>query len=201
MNESRAAAQVTVPTENKQRAEVLRKAGFELYRQKRDTEAIIQYEAALQLHASAGLYYDYANSLSNIDGRLEDSIKAYRIGIKEPVQSWRIEIIPAGSGVYKKTFCANSGKTYGFVLEYDENQGEIRVKKGDWTREGNKIIVHYKQEIGKKGVGPTEEGPRGPYHLKFEPYEREIDETETLDFLEISSNMMESDGPCPEYRF
>lgn len=267
LNESWATAQLAVPTENKQRAEALRKTGFQLYKQKRDSEAIIQYEAALQLHAHAGLYYDYANSLSNIDGRLEDSIKAYRIGIrlsekpdmnlhynlgcalvranriaeaipelqlayrlgkppaimeqdgdltnlrkdrdwrekigiKEPVRSWLVLRMAGGSAIYQRTICANARKTFGFVLEYQEDNGQSSVKKGNWTREGNKIIAHFKQEIGKKGVGPTvNDGPRGPYHLKFEPYEREIDETVTFDFMEISRNMQESDGPCPEYRF
>lgn len=267
LNESWATAQLAVPTENKQRAEVLRKTGFQLYKQKRDSEAIIQYEAALQLHAHAGLYYDYANSLSNIDGRLEDSIKAYRIGIslsekpdmnlhynlgcalvranriaeaipelqqayrlgkppaimeqdgdltnlrkdrdwrdsigiKEPMKSWRLFPQAWGRGSSHTTICSNYRQTAGLLIEYFEDMGETRVKKGNWTREGNKIIAHFKQEIGKKGVGPTvNDGPRGPYHLKFEPYEREIDETATFDFLEISKHMQESDGPCPEYRF
>lgn len=77
LNEPWATAQLNAPPENLQKAEALHKSGFQLYKQKRDSEAIVQYEAALKLRASAGLYYDYANSLSNIDGRLEDSIRAY----------------------------------------------------------------------------------------------------------------------------
>lgn len=55
-------------------------AGFALYRQKRDAAALPEYEAALRHWADGVLYYDYANSLSNIP-RLADSIRAYRIAL------------------------------------------------------------------------------------------------------------------------
>lgn len=58
-------------------AEELRKAGYALYKTKNDVRALGKYEAALDLHATGRLYYDYANSLSNVDGRLEDAVAAY----------------------------------------------------------------------------------------------------------------------------
>lgn len=66
---------------NKQEAVNERKIAFSLYKQKNDREAIFHYEKALELDANSDLYYDYANSLSNIKGKLEDSIKAYNIAI------------------------------------------------------------------------------------------------------------------------
>lgn len=54
--------------------------GYQLYRQKKDADAVKKYEEALRLHAFGELYYNYANSLSNVD-RLEDAVKAYRIAI------------------------------------------------------------------------------------------------------------------------
>ncbi|MCE9597602.1 MAG: hypothetical protein K8S54_06500 [Spirochaetia bacterium] len=68
-------------SESKLKAANLRGEGFALYQQKRDADAIRKYEAALDLYADDVIYYDYANSLSNIEGRLGDSIKAYEIGM------------------------------------------------------------------------------------------------------------------------
>ena len=64
-----------------QQAKELQKQGFAEYRRKNDRRAVELYEQALDNHATAGIYYNYANSLSNIP-RLEDSIKAYEIALE-----------------------------------------------------------------------------------------------------------------------
>lgn len=55
-------------------------AGYSFYKQQQDAAALPEYEAALRHWADGVVYYDYANSLSNIP-RLADSIRAYRIAL------------------------------------------------------------------------------------------------------------------------
>tara|TARA_R110002096_G_scaffold401386_5_gene598261 strand:- start:15213 stop:16343 length:1131 start_codon:yes stop_codon:yes gene_type:complete len=69
------------PDEERAKAETLRKEGYALYKSKKDADAVVKYEEALNHWANGELYYQYANSLSNID-RLEDSIKAYDIAMQ-----------------------------------------------------------------------------------------------------------------------
>ncbi len=52
--------------------------GINLNKQKKYSEAIQKFEEAIDYHATGELYYNYANTLSNIP-RLEDSIKAWEI--------------------------------------------------------------------------------------------------------------------------
>jgi tetratricopeptide (TPR) repeat protein len=60
-----------------ERSEELHKEGFGLYKAHKDAEAVKKYEEALKLDESAGLYFDYANSLSNLPKRQVDSSFAY----------------------------------------------------------------------------------------------------------------------------
>lgn len=53
------------------------------YRQKKDEDAVNTYEEALEYAGYPQLYYDYANSLSNIKDRLEDAISAYRLALED----------------------------------------------------------------------------------------------------------------------
>jgi len=62
-------------------AEKHRKEGYALYKKKDDAGAIVAYEKAFAVHPSGETYYNYANSLSNVD-RLPDSVKAYTIAIE-----------------------------------------------------------------------------------------------------------------------
>lgn len=62
--------------ECRRKALALHKQAYRLYKQKKDAEAVVLYEKAMQMHPTAGLCYDYANSLSNIP-RLEDAMAAY----------------------------------------------------------------------------------------------------------------------------
>jgi tetratricopeptide (TPR) repeat protein len=55
--------------------------GFKLYKSKKDSEALKKYESAIDNFPTGEVYYNYANSLSNI-GKLENSIKAYEISLK-----------------------------------------------------------------------------------------------------------------------
>jgi tetratricopeptide (TPR) repeat protein len=55
--------------------------GISLYKQKKDSAAIIKYENSLDYYTPPETYYHYGNSLSNI-GELADSIKAYEISIE-----------------------------------------------------------------------------------------------------------------------
>lgn len=56
------------------------KLGLYYYNQKNDLEAVKYYEYALDNHPTSEIYYNYANSLSNIS-KLDESIKAYEIAI------------------------------------------------------------------------------------------------------------------------
>lgn len=67
---------------NETMVETLRKEGYALYKQKKDQEAVKKYEEALKYGENAQLWYDYANSLSNLKDRLEESFKAYRKAIE-----------------------------------------------------------------------------------------------------------------------
>ncbi len=69
------------PADERAVAEVLRKEAHALYKKKNDTEAVLKYEEAISHWANGKTYYNYGNSLSNID-RLEDSIKAYEIALQ-----------------------------------------------------------------------------------------------------------------------
>lgn len=55
----------------------LHKEGYALYKAHKDAEAVKKYEEALKSGESAELYFDYANSLSNLPDRLKDSSEAY----------------------------------------------------------------------------------------------------------------------------
>lgn len=67
---------------NAERAEILFRKAYEKYREKNDVSAVVLYEKALKYNASGKIYYNYGNSLSNLKGRLEDSIKAYTMALK-----------------------------------------------------------------------------------------------------------------------
>lgn len=54
--------------------------GFAEYKQKKDAYAIPYYEQAIDAYPTGEAYYNYGNSLSNVN-KLEDSIKAYRIAL------------------------------------------------------------------------------------------------------------------------
>jgi len=56
----------------------LHEEGFRLYKQKRDREAVLKYEEALRYAENARLWYDYGNSLSNMEGRLLEAVEAYQ---------------------------------------------------------------------------------------------------------------------------
>lgn len=59
----------------------LHASGYNLYKQKNDEAAILEYKMALRYHATGRLYYDYGNSLSNIP-RLQDAVKAYLLAVE-----------------------------------------------------------------------------------------------------------------------
>jgi hypothetical protein len=69
------------PAEERAKALALRTEGYALYKSKKDADAVVKYEEALNHWANGEIYYNYANSLSNIL-RLEDSIKAYEIAMQ-----------------------------------------------------------------------------------------------------------------------
>ncbi|HYP99415.1 MAG TPA: tetratricopeptide repeat protein [Polyangiaceae bacterium] len=62
-------------------AEHLRQQGYAAYRKKDDLKAVEHYEAALRLHATGRIYFDYANSLSNIP-RFNDAVAAYQVAVE-----------------------------------------------------------------------------------------------------------------------
>ena len=60
------------------KAQALELEAHRLYQSGKDADAVRLYERAALEHATASLYYRFANSLSNVD-RLEDAVKAYLI--------------------------------------------------------------------------------------------------------------------------
>lgn len=69
------------PADERAKAEAARQKAYALYKKKDDAAAIPKYEEALNHWATGEIYYQYANSLSNIP-RLEDSVKAYEIALQ-----------------------------------------------------------------------------------------------------------------------
>lgn len=65
-----------------EKAEILFRKAYKKYKEKKDEKAVILYEEALKQYSSGKIYYHYGNSLSNLPGRLEDSVKAYRMALK-----------------------------------------------------------------------------------------------------------------------
>lgn len=61
-------------------AKKLNSKAFALYKSKKDKEAVELYEKSIDSYPLGETYYNYGNSLSNID-RLEDSILAYKIAL------------------------------------------------------------------------------------------------------------------------
>lgn len=61
-------------------AKKLNSQAFALYKAKRDKEAVELYEKSIDSYPLGETYYNYGNSLSNIN-RLEDSILAYEIAL------------------------------------------------------------------------------------------------------------------------
>lgn len=251
--------------ESKLKAEEFRRQGFALYRQKRDADAILKYQAALDLYTDDAIYFDYANSLSNIEGRLHDSIKAYRVGIAisrnpsanlyynlacaqsragEPLAAienlryalkkgkemsaiesdsdlakvreltdWRAlaldpvitpagkaMMMAAGGGSIREFFCGNPGDKSGRAVYREDFYGQYNLtKEGEWSLEGHSVRVHYTNEKGENGTGPSTPGPRGPTYSKFAPFERVINEKKTIDSSSFNSYpYLDISGPCPD---
>lgn len=65
----------------KQTSDEFLQKGILLYKVKQDLEAIKQYEAAIDSYPTGEIYYNYGNSLANLN-RLEDSIQAYEISLR-----------------------------------------------------------------------------------------------------------------------
>ena len=259
-------------------AEDLRQKGYNLYRAKRDREAIVAYEEALGYHSHSELYYNYANSLSNVTGRLDDSVQAYRNGIllsagtgeldtnlhynlacafsrlDRPEDSlkelriayekgkplsimegdgdlenlrglpgWRVLVtgksedqglleesdrdwspaglvfhMASGAGGNSIYYCGNPGDREGRVVASNQYGIEEQIKIGNWKIEGDAVRFLFTREKGRKGVGPAEEGPRGPEYSKTEPYEKEIQQTGGMTIDNIKQMSRPFQGPCPE---
>lgn len=63
-------------------AEFLFQKAYRKYKEKNDQRAVTAYEEALKYYESGKIYYHYGNSLSNLKGRLKDSINAYQNAIE-----------------------------------------------------------------------------------------------------------------------
>ncbi len=61
-----------------EQADYLFRTAYENYKEKNDERAVVLYEKAIKYYAFGKIYYHYGNSLSNLKGRLKDSIKAYQ---------------------------------------------------------------------------------------------------------------------------
>lgn len=63
-------------------AEFLFQKAYRKYKEKDDQRAVTAYEESLKYYESGKIYYHYGNSLSNLKGRLKDSINAYQKAIE-----------------------------------------------------------------------------------------------------------------------
>lgn len=157
----------------KQEAEKLNAEGFKLYKSKKDADAIKKYEAAIDLFPSGEIYYNYANSLSNIK-RLEDSIKAYEIALK--LETPRPELalyniacsysrLDKADNAYK--YLASAVQRGYNAFEYikkDPDMANLR-KQSDWEAKLKAIKANANYDESSLAGKITEEGPRQPEYF------------------------------------
>jgi len=62
------------------KSEEIRNIGFQFYKKKNDIEAINKFELSLQILPLSKTYFNYANSLSNLN-EMDNSIKAYEMSL------------------------------------------------------------------------------------------------------------------------
>lgn len=88
-----------LPNKVLSRAKLLNEEGYKLYKLKKDKEAIEKYKKAINLIEDPLFYYNYGNSLSNVD-KYEEAIKAY-------LKAWRLGYFPSCLVLYNVA-CAYS---------------------------------------------------------------------------------------------
>jgi len=249
----------------KAKAEEFRSAGFQHYKNKNDMAAVEAYYQALDHYASAQIYFNLGNSLSNLTGRLPDSIQAYTIAKQlDPTypdldynlacalarsgknsdaflslqaaykkgkslevmrndsdlqsirkqENWEDIVkgktsvdeskkespagkmfgVAAGGGNSFTYFCGKAGDQSGRLV--DEQGSDLRT--GEWKMEGSSVHMHYTNHKGLKGIGKPVEGPRGPEYSKYQPFEKKINQSESVSFSELENRgLREIQGECP----
>ncbi len=147
--------------------------GFKLYKAKKDADAIKQYELAIDALPNGEIYYNYANSLSNVK-RYEDAIKAYEIALK--LDSPRPELAlyniacayslmnkPDNAYKYLASAVERGYNAFEFIKK-DSDMANLR-KQPDWEikLKSIKAKANY-DELALNGI-ITEEGPRQPEYF------------------------------------
>lgn len=147
--------------------------GFKLYKAKKDAEAIKKYELAIDTLPNGEIYYNYANSLSNVK-RYEDAVKAYEIALKlDPPRpelalyniacAYSLMNKPENAYKYLANAVERGYNAFEFIKK-DSDMANLR-KQPDWESKlkSIKAKANYDEStvIGKI----TEEGPRQPEYF------------------------------------
>ncbi len=154
-------------------ASKLNEEGFKLYKAKKDADAIKKFEAAIDALPNGEIYYNYANSLSNVK-RYEDAIKAYEISLKlDPPRpelalyniACAYSLMNKPDNAYKHLASAVERGYNAFeFIKKDSDMANLR-KQPDWETKlkSIKAKANY-DELALNGM-ITEEGPRQPEYF------------------------------------
>lgn len=160
-----------------QKASELNRQAYALYLNKKDKEAIQLYEDALSNFATGEIYYNYANSLSNVE--LEKAVKAYQIALDlhyahPELAFYNIACAYARLGELEKAFgymalAINRGYNAFEHIKKDPDLAALRQVE-DWE---NKIkgLVPADIEFGPESLTGmiSRPGPRGPTLIRLCP--------------------------------
>ena len=142
------------------RAAALEKVGYNLYKSKKDSLAVKEYENALKLYATGRLYFRYANSLSNIP-RLEDSAKAYTIARalgfkKDGILAYNAACAYSRMGMSNNAFdqLENAVREGYGAFSYMAKDSDLKLlhSLSDWKDKLEKLKSIYKQMYIKPGI-------------------------------------------------
>lgn len=159
----------------KQRSAAAAARARELYLAKNDTAALPFYEEAISNHATGQLYYDYANSLSNV--RLDESVKAYQIALdlrfdRPELAFYNMACAYSRMGDMEKAFgymalAISRGYNAFEYIRQDPDLVALR-KVADWEEKiRGRIPAEISYSVETVAGTVKEPGPRGPtfWHL------------------------------------
>jgi len=117
-----------LPNKILSRAKLLNEEGYKLYKLKKDKEAIEKYKRAIDLIEDPLFYFNYGNSLSNVD-KYEEAIKAY-------LKAMRLGYFPGYLALYNVAcaYCrlGNSKEAYFYLhLAIDEGYRNYKYIQTD----------------------------------------------------------------------
>jgi tetratricopeptide (TPR) repeat protein len=151
----------------------LNEEGFKLYKAKKDADAIKKYEAAIDTLPNGEIYYNYANSLSNVK-RYEDAIKAYEIALKLDLPRPELALYniacayslmnkPDNAYKYLASAVERGYNAFEFIKK-DSDMANLR-KQADWETKLKAIKSKANYDESTLNGMITEEGPRQPEYF------------------------------------